>query len=159
MTTQRTSTFFGNTIVTNGGITVDGINVLDAHTPWVDWVPTVVSGQADPLISTSGTKYKRIGDMVTVLFNVSFIYNPGGPSGPAIVFDGLPVPASKSAEYWNGCVISFQDVGSPDANTFGRLEIDPGLSQTQITTRSPVGYLASPLTTVISGQITYKVDE
>ena len=153
-----TSIFFGNTIVTRGGITVDGTNVLDKHSPWVDWTPTVVSGHVGPLLSTAGTKYKQIGDAVTVLFNVDLVYTPGGPAAPEIVFGGLPVPASKSAEYCNGTDICFEIVNIINVESFGRLELDPGLGQTQITVRNFFNFIGSPFITHISGELKYKAD-
>lgn len=151
-----TTIFFGNFIVTKGGITLDGTNVLNKHSPWVDWVPTVVAGQAGPLLSTTGTKYKQIGDAVTVLFNVDFVYVPPGAPGRIVTFGGLPIPASTASEYENGTDIFFEIPNVATVESFGRLEIDPGISPTQIVVRNFFNYVGLPFITHISGQITYR---
>ncbi len=133
------------------GISTDGKHVLNKLTNFTPLTLTAVSGHAGSVDST-GTKVKQVGDLVHLIFNISFTYilDESGDVND-IVFEALIPEASGVSKYVNGLV----GLKNGSFDFLGKTEVIGN----QLKLTSPI---LDPFTDtddyVLRGEIFYKTD-
>jgi hypothetical protein len=125
-----------------------GKNYLQNYTEWLPWVPTIVDRNTTQPTSTAGTMYKRIGNNVKVVLNLTFTKSV--ISGDLITLGTLPVSAKKSTIYSNTTSV----LVGPFLEA-GRLEINPGISQVNLDVYHVTNFLVT-LSYTIQGELEYE---
>jgi len=125
-----------------------GANYLQNYTEWLPWVPTIVDGNLTQPTSVAGTVYKRVGNNVVVVLNLTFTKSL--PTADLITLGSLPVPAKKCTIASNNATV----LVGPFIQS-GRLEINPGISQVNLDVYHVAVFLAT-LSYTVRGEIVYE---
>jgi len=133
------------------GISTDGVNILKNYTNFNLLNSLVAVSGHTGAINSTGTRYKRIGDLVELILNVSFTYEWDGVSSQsAVVIGNLPLAATTDSLWFDSFTNFIADVF--DFN--GHLEV----KNNQIILHTAVNFVEDDLYT-IRGQIFYKIPE
>jgi len=140
---------YSNVLKAKCGISTNGVDVLDRLSNFQKLDSLVaVSGQSGP-INSIGTKYKQIGDIVHLVFNVSLTYTNDGSSVYHLTIGDLPLPATPDG-VWMHAFNYFETTN----NFVGRAEVkDKHLVLSASAT--DLGFVDNDVYT-IRGEIIYK---